>query len=467
MFQTVLATFMNFRGLIPKVLTVAMVCGVETSLAETIVPHSGDEWNEFGKDLLELYQAENFSGIASYEPTHGAPLLKASPGYYLATICLARALFREDSFESALPYFEKALPLQCHEHNLMEYADAVIRTGETRRFETLVELLRKEGKADAAALNKAAGFVEFHRRVKEGDDAFLSRNPASAAQHYAAALQLFEELAEGKSKAIDPQPLTAAENSYTYFQLSRSEYGRMRKEFLVPTFLEPKLAICETKVPDNVQPVTYRVTAFIIPNTDLTYRDKDGTEFHEKRELSESEIWEYKVAWGFATNALRAYSEFQVNVKTTYQRLEGATLTGLKQRVWNNLVEQRHLDPAKIVPAQDEAFKRAVEESDCIIFIWPRGEAAKTYGGGTIDLPLSDGTKLDRRGGILSISPRISTCLHELLHTVERRIEIEPVHGPKGLAMKRFQDLGVEDEIQWYRHLIQSIDSWEKVRYAD
>ena len=252
---------------------------------------------------------------------------------------------------------------------------------------------------------------------------------------------------------FEPPPTDAGEGTdaeYTYLRLALSPYGRLRQDLLVRSFLLPKMEGCKPVKRPRKKPVVYRVAAFVIRKTDLSYRDQ-GEERHEAATLDDDEVAAYKRAWRFAMDAVRAYAKGRFEVETTWFELDGATLRGVTQRSWKGLVQQRHLDPKKIEPRPDKLFKRATRHNDCVIFVWPRGKAAAAFGGGRIRLPCRN-ADLAVRGGVLSISTDPRICLHEFLHTIEENVGPLRAHGPKGRDLELFATQDIHDEVEWYAY---------------
>ncbi len=295
-----------------------------------------------------------------------------------------------------------------------------------------------------------------------GDEAFERGDFDDARTHYRAALDAFEDLAAEASTDQPEDELTAIEQAYTYRQLYRSEYGRLRQRLVSIPFLTGKLSACEPSTGDAE--VTYRIAVFVVLDTDLDYH-VDGEKRHERAHLDDAELSRYRFAWGVAARAADHWAGTRVRFESRWIELEGVTLRGLTERAWNGgLLNQRHLDPARLDPLPDETFARIVPEVDCVAFVWPRGEAASTYGGGPIELPGPAGP-LAVRGGIRSLSPYPSVCLHELLHNVESRAAIPRVHGPPTDAQRVFARHDIRDELDWYAHLLRSVPDWEQARF--
>lgn len=448
------------QGLLAAVLLIA------TPVSAQNLPQSEAEWDTLGDKLLLLYRSRSYASVLEYLPTHGEAILAKSPGHYTATISLARALFEAERYSEALPYYEKALQLQCLFPILKEYAEATLHTSKPEAFEALSDILKQKIE-HVGLVRTVEAYRSYLSMVKAGDIAYLSGKLETAKKEWTEAFSLYENIAKNADKTFPNRPAAALQQAYTYQQLYLSQYGRLRLDLLVSTFLEPKLALCEPLPQTDAPPLDFRVTAFVIKDTDLRYRSTDGKEHHERSRMDDATGKEYQAAWKFATDALHYYSGGKVKVQTLWHHLPDAVITKLDERMWKGIVPQRLIDPAGITPRQDQAFTRAAKFSDAVIFVWPRGLAAEAYGGGSIKLPLSDGTELPARGVIRSISRSPHICFHELLHTIEAQVKIQPVHGPVAIPMREFQRLRVEDEIDWYIHLVRTVPDWTKWRYRD
>ena len=260
-----------------------------------------------------------------------------------------------------------------------------------------------------------------------------------------------------------PRPPGRTARHYSYELLYASREGAARRDFVVDHFLSAKIHASSATRPGKAT-VHYRVAAIVIRNTDIVYEER-GAMRRDQRRLSQHELAAYKRAWRFASDAVGAYSEGRVSVDTTWIVLDDqVVLKGLTDRLWRGSVRQRHLDPNKLDPPQDDLFARLVTEYDCIVFVWPRGTAGAAFGGGTIRLP-ARGSTLPTRGGVRSISTSAATSLHELLHTVEERVLSARVHGPRRDASRVFREQGIRDELDWYAHLIRTVTDWRKAKY--
>jgi len=227
-------------------------------------------------------------------------------------------------------------------------------------------------------------------------------------------------------------------------------------------FLEAKIALC-TAPPADSRPVVLKVAAIVVRHTDIEWQDTSG-KHHEKNDLDDKELGTYRMAWRIAMDAVGHYSGGRVRVETDWHDLTDVTVTGLTSDTYKGLFPTRHLDPTMLVPAQDEMFKKLVKDHDWIVFVWDRGRAAMSFGGGPIQLPFKSG-RLPLRGAIRSMPPSAGTCVHEFLHSVERRVSVPRVHGPRGDWMVEFDASSVEDGTDWLLHVLRSVENWRKVRY--
>ncbi len=250
---------------------------------------------------------------------------------------------------------------------------------------------------------------------------------------------------------------------YTYWNFYNSSQGRKKHDILVDQLLETKLLMSSAPLPVSDNAVVYKYAALIIRNTDLDYPDENGTRIHEQNYFTDDELKAYKDAWQFAMDAVQYYSNGKLIIETDWLELEGTTLTGLKESVYKDFIDCRHLDPEEIEPRPDRLFEQITNTYDGIVFAWPRGNAASAYGGGFVVLPHERKT-LERRYSILSLSNEPRICIHEFLHSFEGKFGTEPVHGPDNNLPVNFYG---DDEIDWYGYLIESVGDWSPGKLID
>jgi tetratricopeptide (TPR) repeat protein len=298
--------------------------------------------------------------------------------------------------------------------------------------------------------------------VAMGDRAYYEGDKPAALEHYLRAQEDLEAFASNKGRYDRVVPRSQRIwHAYTYEHLyDTSDAGFLSQQDL--SFLKAKIELC-TLEESQAKPVIYKAVALIIRETDIEWTDQEGDQ-HEQNTLDDDELLTHKIAWKIAMDAVAHYSGDRVRVETDWIQLDGATLTGLTSSNYRSLISTRHLDPSMIAPAQDDIFKRVVHDYDYIAFVWDRGDSAQAFGGGPIQLPYKGG-RLELRGSVKSMPTRAVTCLHEFMHSIERRVEIPRVHGPRGNWLHVFEEAGVHDATDWYIHLIRSVGSWKKAKY--
>ncbi|MFT5288244.1 MAG: tetratricopeptide (TPR) repeat protein [Planctomycetota bacterium] len=317
--------------------------------------------------------------------------------------------------------------------------------------------------AQTAGLHTKRASVRDHDAiVARGDRAYYEGDKQAALEHYLRAQEGLQAFASNKGRYERVVPRSQRIwHEYTYEHLYDShDAGFLSQQDL--SFLKVKIELC-TREESERRPVIYKAVALIIRETDIEWTNQEG-EQGEQSTLDDEELLVHKIAWKIAMDAVAHYSAGRVRVETEWIELEGATLTGLTSSNYRSLVSTRHLDPSKIVPAQDELFKRVVRDHDYIAFVWDRGRSAQAFGGGPILLPYKGG-RLELRGSVKNMPSRAVVCLHEFMHSIERRVEIPRVHGPRGNWLHVFKEAGVQDATDWYIHLIRSVGSWKKAKY--
>lgn len=444
----------------------------EKAGGEWAVPRTSAEWRTLDDRVWKLFDASRYKEVAEAEPTLGAALLGDGPGHYLPTICLAHSLAYTGKKLKSLPYFERALRLDYRPHNVRLYADVIAELGQSdrtlfERGERYLDGLARSHPKEQTTIATCKATISFGSAVELGDAAYLQKDNKKALEHYRKAQDSYRLLPpidaqDQKAWITELRPLM---EEYTTFKLYDTPDGKKRYDHLDRTFLKPKIDLASSPLPSPADRVLYRVAGLVVRRTDLTFVNDKGLRQREQNVLTDSALESYQRGWRFAMDAVQLHSAGKFRVETTWFDLEKATLTGLTDDLWKGIVKTRHLDPTKIEPSQHELFARVVREHDMVVFVWPRGEAARAYGGGPIVLPHPN-IKLPERGCIRSLDPWAATCLHEFLHNVEGKVSLAPVHGVRGGDWKRLAPgFRGEDEVDWLVYLIKSVGDWKRVKY--
>lgn len=296
------------------------------------------------------------------------------------------------------------------------------------------------------------------------DMAWAKDDWAAARRHYEQAETLLAGMALTQRRLQRTTSRTMLRwHEYVYGHLYDSPQGALL-EARDLAFLRPKLQLCKLdprQIDKPRRPVIYKVAAVVIGKTDLSYQE-DGQIRRERNELDAAERARYRATWRQAMAILEHEASYAVDIVTDWVELDEVTLTGLTDSDFKGVVRSRHLDPARLVPQQGELFARLVKTHDCIVFVWDRGKAARSFGGGAIRLPGKSG-RLPLRGSIRSMPPRAGTCIHEFLHVLGRKAGLPPVFGPRGNWLQAFA--AAKDASDWYLHLIRQIKDWRKTKY--
>ncbi|MBV9865378.1 MAG: hypothetical protein JO316_08520 [Abitibacteriaceae bacterium] len=425
-------------------------------------PQSGVEWRAFGDQLFALYRAGAYSQVLQTGQAAAAQLLAPSERHYLPTICIALSLNKLNRPQEALPFFEKALTLELKTDNLNTYLQALAVLNMRSRGVGFLRQLPTYYPDQRSALE---AYTEFYDGLVRGDEAYLAGDKRTAQAAYQRALDAYGKIpvSPTENDAFTARVLRVADE-YTYYYLYDTPDGVKRYEILDQSFLKAKLRLCQD-VPPQDKRVTFKMAAVIIRNTDLKYEDK-GQQKAEQSHLDDNELAFYQHTWQFAMDAVEHATAGQFKVQTTWIDLPQVTLRGLHDWMWHDRLHVRHFDPAQLDPPQDDFFKKIVGEYDGVVFVWHRGEAARAYGGGPIELPYHGG-KLPARGGIKSMPMNSTDCLHEFLHNMGRATGYSP-HGLKGNQAKVLADYRakqVTDQVDWYTYMLGAAKDWQRAKF--
>ena len=426
------------------------------------LPETAQEWSQRGDTFNEWLAQKQFEKIIAQEPPLRSTLLEAPPRHYLATICLARALSQLTQDSQAIEYYEQALRQRCLEHNVWLYSKSVRAAGQAERG---LQFLR-DLKTEFPDLDPAHEQVlEFWSLISQGDAFYHKGQRLQAKTSYQKAKAIYTTLpSDDRRRKQWMQRIQPLMQEYSYYKLYADEDGWKRHHYLTASFLLQKLDLLSSEVPKPAGAIHYRVAVLVIRKTKLTFQESDGVFRSETNLLDDRELDAYRKAWRFSTDAIQYYSRGQLVISSQWIDLPEATLTRLKSSQYKGLLDVRHLDPAAIVPRQDNLFKKLVRRFDCVVFVWDRGTAAKAFGGGPVALPYEDRT-LPKRGGILSMPKTSTLCMHEFLHNMTPREGIPSVHGIRGEWQQQLPQFRGNTEGQWYCFLTANISDWRPYKY--
>jgi len=445
---------------------------IETGLFSWQLPKSGSEWRIFNKKFIKLYKNKDWSSVLKVKKAIGKKLLYTthSPHAYFARIIIAHILYRKKKYKEAVPWFEKALEIRRHKHNLSAYSRCIHNNKQYKQGSNFLRKLCISFPNEKKKIQSQAAAISFYLAITRGDRLYLMGKKQKAYRQYKKAKTFYtlipvrKKLQKSWEYNVKKVKGGAWLQEYTYNKLYYRPGGYHHRIYMVKTFLNEKIKLSTQQLPLN-NPVVYRVAAVVVRKTDLSYIDLKRKKRYEKKMLREEKLQNYKNSWTFVEDTFLFHSRGKFKIKTDWIDLKKAVLTGLKQRVWKGIIPTRHLDPAKIrIPDRDALFEKLANTYDAFVFIWPRGKAARAYGGGFCRLPHSR-KRLPVRGCVRSLAANPNTDLHEFLHTLKGSVKYAPVHGPKGKSLTKTRDFKGRDEVDWYCYLIEKVKDWRKAKF--
>ena len=237
-------------------------------------PATEEDWKQLGAHFLEMFKAGDFSGLLHESDNIGRAVILNSINHYLPKACIAEASNREERFQEAVDFFEAALPLNPKDAH--DYCAAIRALNEYDRGLAFLHKLAVMWPDDSKQINDAIDYLSFFSIIAQGDEKYLAGDKAAALPFYLEAREKFNHI------PVDPKRQDAfmavarpEANEYTYNLGYDTPDGVLRREYLVGTFLKPKLELCQYTNDNANQPTVVRVAIVIVRHTAFPYSTGD------------------------------------------------------------------------------------------------------------------------------------------------------------------------------------------------